>query len=257
MLDKIDLQSIFLYVYTDIPYVLKLESHPHTTCWPGQSLYFMAPSFPDKQRWVAVLESVVAGSRGSRDKVDADAVSSFWKFCSCRSWLGSRFKSSPIRFVRKKALFRRQAQLLYTFLIVILSKVVVGYCLVCKLGKINWIPPLNISQYLQFFSPSLFFLSLHVLNIHVSSLCVDIVVCWCEYTVRLYSHSTRLCGSYYRQVLLKDRRTYPLWFRYSKLHERLGFSWPTVWACSSCRHLCIQHWWCSMQVNTVPGWLTE
>lgn len=62
-------------VFTDIPYVLKLESHPHTTCWPGQSLYFMAPSFPDKQRWVAVLESVVAASRGSKDKVDADAVS--------------------------------------------------------------------------------------------------------------------------------------------------------------------------------------
>ncbi|XP_067360962.1 citron Rho-interacting kinase isoform X3 [Channa argus] len=59
---------------SDIPYVLKLESHPHTTCWPGQSLYFMAPSFPDKQRWVAVLESVVAGSRGSKDKVDADAA---------------------------------------------------------------------------------------------------------------------------------------------------------------------------------------
>uniref|UniRef100_A0A3B3B8F6 Citron Rho-interacting kinase n=1 Tax=Oryzias melastigma TaxID=30732 RepID=A0A3B3B8F6_ORYME len=58
---------------SDIPYVLKLESHPHTTCWPGQSLYFMAPSFPDKQRWVAVLESVVAGSRGSRDKAEADA----------------------------------------------------------------------------------------------------------------------------------------------------------------------------------------
>ncbi|XP_026204277.1 citron Rho-interacting kinase isoform X6 [Anabas testudineus] len=59
---------------SDIPYVLKLESHPHTTCWPGQSLYFMAPSFPDKQRWVAVLESVVAGSRGCKDKVDADAA---------------------------------------------------------------------------------------------------------------------------------------------------------------------------------------
>ncbi|XP_029947313.1 citron Rho-interacting kinase isoform X1 [Salarias fasciatus] len=58
---------------SDIPYVLKLESHPHTTCWPGQALYFMAPSFPDKQRWVAVLESVVAGSRGSKDKVDSDA----------------------------------------------------------------------------------------------------------------------------------------------------------------------------------------
>ncbi|XP_016109241.1 citron Rho-interacting kinase-like [Sinocyclocheilus grahami] len=59
---------------SDIPYVLKLESHPHTTCWPGQSLYFMAPSFPDKQRWVAVLESVVAGCRGSREKSEADAV---------------------------------------------------------------------------------------------------------------------------------------------------------------------------------------
>ncbi|XP_014023386.1 citron Rho-interacting kinase isoform X1 [Salmo salar] len=59
---------------SDIPYILKLESHPHTTCWPGQSLYFMAPSFPDKQRWVAVLESVVAGSRGSKDKVEADAI---------------------------------------------------------------------------------------------------------------------------------------------------------------------------------------
>ncbi|XP_024283409.1 citron Rho-interacting kinase isoform X6 [Oncorhynchus tshawytscha] len=59
---------------SDIPYILKLESHPHTTCWPGQSLYFMAPSFPDKQRWVAVLESVVAGSRGSKDKVEADAT---------------------------------------------------------------------------------------------------------------------------------------------------------------------------------------
>ncbi|XP_036806101.1 citron rho-interacting kinase isoform X3 [Oncorhynchus mykiss] len=59
---------------SDTPYILKLESHPHTTCWPGQSLYFMAPSFPDKQRWVAVLESVVAGSRGSKDKVEADAT---------------------------------------------------------------------------------------------------------------------------------------------------------------------------------------
>ncbi|XP_063067076.1 citron rho-interacting kinase isoform X5 [Engraulis encrasicolus] len=58
---------------SDIPYVLKLESHPHTTCWPGQSLYFMAPSFPDKQRWVAVLESVVASSRGTRDKAESDA----------------------------------------------------------------------------------------------------------------------------------------------------------------------------------------
>uniref|UniRef100_A0A3B3Z259 Citron rho-interacting serine/threonine kinase b n=1 Tax=Poecilia mexicana TaxID=48701 RepID=A0A3B3Z259_9TELE len=60
---------------SDIPYVLKLESHPHTTCWPGQCLYFMAPSFPDKQRWVAVLESVVVSSRGSKDRAETEAVS--------------------------------------------------------------------------------------------------------------------------------------------------------------------------------------
>ncbi|XP_034152573.1 citron Rho-interacting kinase isoform X3 [Esox lucius] len=59
---------------SDVPYVLKLESHPHTSCWPGQTQYFMAPSFPDKQRWVAVLESVVAGTRASREKAEADAA---------------------------------------------------------------------------------------------------------------------------------------------------------------------------------------
>uniref|UniRef100_A0A8C7N6L3 Citron rho-interacting serine/threonine kinase n=1 Tax=Oncorhynchus kisutch TaxID=8019 RepID=A0A8C7N6L3_ONCKI len=58
---------------SDVQYVLKLESHPHTSRWPGQTLYFMAPSFPDKQRWVAVLESVVAGGRASREKAEADA----------------------------------------------------------------------------------------------------------------------------------------------------------------------------------------
>uniref|UniRef100_A0A3B4TKR8 Citron rho-interacting serine/threonine kinase n=1 Tax=Seriola dumerili TaxID=41447 RepID=A0A3B4TKR8_SERDU len=60
---------------SDVPYVLKLESRCHTPCWPGQSIFFMAPSFPDKQRWVAVMESVVAGGRASREKAEADAVS--------------------------------------------------------------------------------------------------------------------------------------------------------------------------------------
>ncbi|XP_034452568.1 citron Rho-interacting kinase isoform X3 [Hippoglossus hippoglossus] len=58
---------------SDVPYVLKLESGCHAPCWPGQSIYFMAPSFPDKQRWVAVIESVVAGGRASREKAEADA----------------------------------------------------------------------------------------------------------------------------------------------------------------------------------------
>ncbi|XP_078523777.1 citron Rho-interacting kinase isoform X1 [Lissotriton helveticus] len=59
---------------TDVPYVLKLESHPHTTCFPGRTLYLLAPSFPDKQRWVTALESVVAGGRVSREKAEADAA---------------------------------------------------------------------------------------------------------------------------------------------------------------------------------------
>lgn len=59
----------------DVPYVLKLESRCHAPCWPGQALYFMAPSFPDKQRWVAVLESVVGAGRAHREKAEADAVS--------------------------------------------------------------------------------------------------------------------------------------------------------------------------------------
>ncbi|XP_034547947.1 citron Rho-interacting kinase isoform X1 [Notolabrus celidotus] len=58
---------------SDVPYVLKLESRCHTPCWPGQGIYFMAPSFPDKQRWVAVMESVVAAGRASREKAEADA----------------------------------------------------------------------------------------------------------------------------------------------------------------------------------------
>ncbi|XP_077643418.1 citron Rho-interacting kinase, partial [Lonchura striata] len=58
---------------TDVPYILKLESHPHTTCWPGRTLYLLAPSFPDKQRWVTALESIVAGGRVSREKAEADA----------------------------------------------------------------------------------------------------------------------------------------------------------------------------------------
>uniref|UniRef100_A0A673C9V6 Citron rho-interacting serine/threonine kinase b n=1 Tax=Sphaeramia orbicularis TaxID=375764 RepID=A0A673C9V6_9TELE len=59
---------------SDVPYVLKLESRCHTPCWPGQAIYFMAPSFPDKQRWVAVMESVVASGRASREKAEADAM---------------------------------------------------------------------------------------------------------------------------------------------------------------------------------------
>ncbi|XP_075424502.1 citron Rho-interacting kinase isoform X6 [Ascaphus truei] len=58
---------------SDVPYVMKVESHPHTTCWPGRTLYLLSPSFPDKQRWVGAVESVVAGGRVSKEKAEADA----------------------------------------------------------------------------------------------------------------------------------------------------------------------------------------
>uniref|UniRef100_A0A671RXX0 Citron Rho-interacting kinase-like n=1 Tax=Sinocyclocheilus anshuiensis TaxID=1608454 RepID=A0A671RXX0_9TELE len=60
---------------TDVPYVVKLESSPQSTCWPGQTLYLMTSGFSEKQRWVAVLEAIVASSRGAREKAEADAVS--------------------------------------------------------------------------------------------------------------------------------------------------------------------------------------
>ncbi|XP_051524289.1 citron Rho-interacting kinase-like [Myxocyprinus asiaticus] len=58
---------------SDVQYVLKLESSPQSTCWPGQTLYIMTSGFSEKQRWVAVLEAIVASSRGAREKAEADA----------------------------------------------------------------------------------------------------------------------------------------------------------------------------------------
>ena len=44
---------------TDLPYVFSVDVRPKTTCWPGQTLFLLAPSFPEKQRWVRVLENTV------------------------------------------------------------------------------------------------------------------------------------------------------------------------------------------------------
>ena len=43
---------------TDVPYTMSVELVPYTTCWPGRTLYLLAPSFEDKQKWVAALEAV-------------------------------------------------------------------------------------------------------------------------------------------------------------------------------------------------------
>ncbi|XP_078681542.1 citron Rho-interacting kinase-like isoform X2 [Branchiostoma floridae x Branchiostoma belcheri] len=52
---------------TDLPYIIKLESHPCTTCWPGRTLHLMALSFPDKQHWAAALEAAVSADNIEQD----------------------------------------------------------------------------------------------------------------------------------------------------------------------------------------------
>ncbi|CAB4000998.1 citron Rho-interacting kinase isoform X1 [Paramuricea clavata] len=44
---------------TDLPYVFSIEVRPQTTCWPGRTLFLLASSFPEKQRWVRALENAV------------------------------------------------------------------------------------------------------------------------------------------------------------------------------------------------------
>lgn len=42
----------------DLPYVFSIELLPDTLGWPRRTLYFLSPSFSEKQRWVAVLEYI-------------------------------------------------------------------------------------------------------------------------------------------------------------------------------------------------------
>ncbi|ELU13655.1 hypothetical protein CAPTEDRAFT_79340, partial [Capitella teleta] len=44
---------------SDLPYILRLEFEPDTTCWPGRSIYLLALTFTEKQKWVATMESIV------------------------------------------------------------------------------------------------------------------------------------------------------------------------------------------------------
>ena len=52
---------------TDLPYVFSLEATPKTTCWPGRTVFLLAPSFPEKQRWVRVLERVASDNKDTRN----------------------------------------------------------------------------------------------------------------------------------------------------------------------------------------------
>lgn len=43
---------------TDIPYAMSVELVPYTTCWPGRTLYILALTFEEKQKWANALENV-------------------------------------------------------------------------------------------------------------------------------------------------------------------------------------------------------
>ncbi|XP_064619813.1 citron rho-interacting kinase-like [Lineus longissimus] len=45
---------------TDLPYIMKIETRQKNSSLPGRSLYMMALSFPEKQKWVATLEALVS-----------------------------------------------------------------------------------------------------------------------------------------------------------------------------------------------------
>ncbi|GFQ97107.1 hypothetical protein TNCT_612931, partial [Trichonephila clavata] len=59
---------------SDLPYVLKLESFPYTTCWPQRCLYIMTSNFNDKQMWVSVLEHLAEKSLSEVDGIQKNKL---------------------------------------------------------------------------------------------------------------------------------------------------------------------------------------
>ncbi|XP_033104985.1 citron Rho-interacting kinase-like [Anneissia japonica] len=53
---------------TDLPYVMRIDWRPHTSCWPGKSIYLMTMGFEDKQQWMAVLEKLVDQRKNSKQE---------------------------------------------------------------------------------------------------------------------------------------------------------------------------------------------
>lgn len=52
---------------SDLPFILRVEAGPSTTCWPSSGLDIMALSQTDKKAWVNALKSVA--SRNTVNKV--------------------------------------------------------------------------------------------------------------------------------------------------------------------------------------------
>ena len=52
----------------DLPYVLSVEIIPYTFGWPRRTLYFLSPTYSDKQKWVAGLEQISEGVKKATQK---------------------------------------------------------------------------------------------------------------------------------------------------------------------------------------------
>ncbi|XP_071962561.1 citron rho-interacting kinase-like [Antedon mediterranea] len=52
----------------DLPYIMRIDWRPHTSCWPGKSIYLMTTCFDDKQKWMAVLEKITDQVKNSRQE---------------------------------------------------------------------------------------------------------------------------------------------------------------------------------------------
>ena len=61
---------------TDVPYAMSVELVPYTTCWPGRTLYILALSFEDKQKWACALESVANDIK----KIHRDEIKVFFVY---------------------------------------------------------------------------------------------------------------------------------------------------------------------------------
>lgn len=55
---------------SDVPYIIKVEVTPRTTCWPGSSHYLMALSSIEKEKWSEALKAAI---RAGGDTSPADA----------------------------------------------------------------------------------------------------------------------------------------------------------------------------------------
>lgn len=58
----------------DVPYIFSIELLPYTLGWPRRTLYFLAPTFSDKQKWVAGLEYISDEVKKGTQKQDHGMV---------------------------------------------------------------------------------------------------------------------------------------------------------------------------------------